>query len=146
MNEKKDLTVIQEEKDNGELALTNAINELAKLLPTLNRWAGKYKHVFSEPFEWEGNSYKSLTFDWESLCGTDCIRIETEARRRGGAPALEANSYPIAFLEGMAAAACTERSVDGRRVIGTDAFGKMRFQDCMCICKQARLFLAVSAL
>lgn len=157
MEENTELTMTQgEEKtkpaatgnsvDSGELALTNAIDELARLLPTLNRWAGRYTHVFAEPLEWMGNTFTRLTFDWEALRGEDCIRIETEARRRGGAPALEANNYPIAFLEGMAAAACTERDADGHRVIGTDALGKMNFQDCMRICKQARLFLAVSAL
>lgn len=143
MEEKNELAVAQKDED---ITLTNAIDGLAKLLPTLNRWSGRYTHVFAQPFEWEGNTYQRLTFDWESLTGKDCVRIETEARHRGGAPALEANSYPIAFLEGMAAAACTERSKDGRRVIGTDTLGKMSFQDCMRICKQARLFLSVAAL
>lgn len=146
MEEKNELTVTPQNEDSGEIALGSAIDTLAKLLPTLNRWAGKYTHVFAEPFEWEGNTYTRLTFDWETLRGADCLQIDTEARHKGGAPALEANSYPIAFLQGMAATACTERSADGRRVIGTDALRKMKLQDCMRICKQARLFLSVAGL
>ncbi len=138
--------LVQKNEDGGESTLTNAISNLAKLIPVLNRWAGKYTHVFAEPFQWQGETYKSLTFDWETLRGRDCIRIESEARRRGGAPALEANSYPIAYLAGMAAHACTERDEGGHRVIGTDALDAMNAQDCLSICRQARLFLAVSAL
>ncbi len=140
MEKKNELEVIQKNEDDGETALTTAIGKLAELIPVLNRWAGKYKHVFAEPFQWQGETYRSLTFDWETLRGKDCVRIETEARRRGGAPALEANSYPIAYLVGMAAHACTERGEGGRRVIGTDALEAMNFQDCMRICRQARLF------
>lgn len=40
--ENNELTVTLENEDSGSIALTNAIDELAKLLPTLNRWAGKY--------------------------------------------------------------------------------------------------------
>lgn len=36
--EKNELAVVQKNEDSGELALTKAIDELAKLLPTLNRW------------------------------------------------------------------------------------------------------------
>lgn len=145
-DKKNEPTETETNEDGVEPGLTEAIDALAKLLPALNRWAGKYTHVFAEPFEWEGNSYTRLTFDWETLRGADCLRIDTEARRKGGAPALEANSYPIAFLQGMAATACTERNADGRRVIGTDALRKMKLQDCMRICKQARLFLSVAGL
>ncbi len=146
MEEKDKIEVVQKNGDGGESALSNAISSLAKLIPVLNRWAGKYTHVFAEPFEWKGKTYKRLSFDWETLRGGDCIRIESETRKRGGAPALEANSYPIAYLAGMAAYACTERDEKGFRVIGTDALDAMNAQDCLSICRQARLFLAVSAL
>lgn len=149
--EKKDEAIQKEDEavqknEDSESTLSNAISSLAKLIPVLNRWAGKYTHVFAEPFAWQGKTYKRLSFDWEILRGRDCIRIESEARRRGGAPALEANSYPIAYLAGMAAHACTERDENGRMVIGTDALDAMNAQDCLSICRQARLFLAVSAL
>jgi len=133
-------------REGGADELTEAMEQLVELAPIFNRWAGKYTHVFAEPFEWQGERYERLTFNWESLSGRDFIQLDAEARRRRGAPSLEANDYPIPYLAGMAARACTERNENGKRALGTDAFDAMPGKDCLRICRQARLFLAVSAL
>lgn len=129
-----------------DLAIDAALRKVAEAIPILNRWAGTYTHIFAKPFHWMGESYERMTFDWESLTGRDCIQIDVESRKKRAAASLEANDYPIAYLEGMAARACAERNSDGKQVIGTDALEAMPAQDCLRICRQARLFLAVSAL
>lgn len=134
-----------DEKD-GEMTIQEAMEKVVEAIPVLNRWAGTYTHIFPKPFHWLGTDYEQLTFNWESLTGKDCIQIDAEARRKRAAPSLESNDYPIAYLEGMAVRACTERNENGLRVIGTDALEAMPAQDCLRICRQARVFLAVSAL
>lgn len=131
---------------NGGLTIEAAMTKVAEALPILNRWTGTYTHVFAKPFHWRGEDYERLTFDWESLTGKDCIQIDAETRKQRAAASLEANDYPIVYLEGMAVRACTERNENGKRVINADALEAMPAQDCLRICRQARVFLAVSAL
>lgn len=132
--------------ENEDLTIEAAMTKVAEALPILNRWTGTYTHVFAKPFHWRGEDYERLTFDWESLTGKDCIQIDAEARKKRAVASLEANDYPIVYLEGMAARACTERNENGKRVINADALEAMPAQDCLRICRQARVFLAVSAL
>ena len=140
--EEKSMAAAEDE----DLTIEAAMERVAKAIPILNRWTGTYTHVFTKPFHWLGEDYERLTFDWESLTGKDCTQIDAETRRKRASASLEANDYPIAYLEGMAARACTERNGDGKRVIGADALEAMPAQDCLRICRQARVFLAVSAL
>ncbi len=137
---------VQRDEVNEDAKLTGAVNQMVAAARVLNQWTGNYTHVFVKPFEWQGERYEQLSFDWENLSGRDCILVETAARRRNAAPTLHANDYPIAYLEELAVRACTERNEKGRHVLGTDAFDAMPAQDCLRICRQARAFLANLAL
>lgn len=40
--------------------------------------AGVYTHTFKKPFEYAGETYTTLTFDFEKMTGRDMVSIETE--------------------------------------------------------------------
>ncbi len=134
------------EEDGVTETVVLAARKLAEAARILNRWAGRYTHVFVKPFQWQGKTYERLTFDWETLRGADCISAEAAVRRRDAAPTLHTGDYPTAYLEELAARSCTERDEDGKRVLGADALQHMPAQDCLRICREARVFLANLAL
>lgn len=66
-----------------------------------------YTLKFKQPFEYEGNTYQELFFDWGKLTGTDGLAIEAELRSNGIsvlAPALNGE-----YMVRMAAKACTSK-------------------------------------
>jgi len=95
----------------------------------------EYTHVFKKPFEYDGNSYKELHFDFDSLTGQDISDIDDELERRGINVAVrELNGrYHVAF----ATRACQEK-------IGADAFMYMRASDFMKISRKVKTFLLVA--
>ena len=126
--------------------MVNAVSDMAKVAETIEEQAkaagvgtGAYTHIFRKPFSYEGRTYEELTFDWESLTGNDSLAIENEVVARG--KTLVVPAYTGEYLVGMAARACTERSEDGRRVIGTDVIRAMPLGDFQKICNRARNFL-----
>lgn len=40
--------------------------------------SGVYSHEFKKPFEYEGQKYKTITFNFERLTGADFIAVENE--------------------------------------------------------------------
>ena len=40
--------------------------------------AGVYTHTFKKPFEYAGETYTTMTFDFEKMTGRDMVSIETE--------------------------------------------------------------------
>lgn len=96
-----------------------------------------YTHKFAEPFNYDGNSYEELTFDWGKLTGKDGLAIENELMSLGK-PAIIA-SMSGEYLIRMAARACDKQ-------IGADAFEQMRLSDYNKIRSSARSFLLRSEL
>lgn len=91
---------------------------------------GVYTHVFKKPFEYEGQTYTELTFNFERLSGRDMVSIETEMQM--------ANEYALApeisrsFQGKMAAKAAG---------IGSDVLEAMPLKDFNKITNAARSFL-----
>ena len=97
---------------------------------TAEKNVGAYTHTFRRPFTYEGKTYKTLQFDFESLSGRDMVAIEAE---------MQANSeYAIApeistsFQSKMAARAAG---------IGSDVIEAMPINDFNRIAGAARRFL-----
>ena len=89
-----------------------------------------YTHKFKKPFEYAGEIYEELTFDFERLTGRDMVSIETEMQSR--------NEYALApeisrnFQSKMAAKAAK---------IGSDVLDAMPLVDFNRITNAARDFL-----
>ncbi|MCD8206458.1 MAG: phage tail assembly protein [Bacteroidales bacterium] len=85
------------------------------------------------PVEYNGKTYKELSFDFEKLTGKDSMDIERELNSQGILIASE--SFNGMFLARAAARACTEK-------IGVDIFQMMKMRDFNVIKGKARNFLA----
>lgn len=96
-----------------------------------------YTHTFKKPFEYQGKTYTSLTFNWDDLTGRDGLAIENEMQSMGKAVIVP--TFSGEYLIRLAAKACTEP-------IGSDAFEYMRIGDYNKIRAAARSFLLKSEL
>lgn len=96
-----------------------------------------YTHKFATPFEFEGKTYESLTFEWGSLTGNDFLNIEAEIVSMG--KALISPEFSSEFLVRMASRACTEQ-------LGSDAITATPIGDFNRIRGRARSFLLNTAL
>lgn len=96
-----------------------------------------YTHKFKRPFEYEGKTYKELSFDWDKLTGKDGLSIENEMQAMGKAVIVP--TFSGEYLIRFAAKACSEP-------IGADAFEFMKIADYNKIRSAARSFLLKSEL
>lgn len=96
-------------------------------------------HRFSRPLQWEGRTYESLTFQWDTLTGVDHMEIETGLLMRG--KTLVVPEYTSDYLCGMAVRACTERDEKGNRALTEMALKTLPLGDFLDICGEARSFL-----
>lgn len=94
-----------------------------------------YTHKFRKPFEYQGQTYTELTFDWDKLTGNDGLAIENELQQIGKPVIVP--TFSGEYLVRLAARACTER-------IGADGFGNMPIADYNKIRSAARSFLLKS--
>lgn len=99
--------------------------------------AGSYTYNFAKPWEYEGKTYQTLTFDWDKLTGNDSLAIEAELQTMGRA--LIAPEFSGDYLVRMAARACTTR-------IGCDVIQAMPISAFNTIRNKARSFLLRSGL
>lgn len=99
-----------------------------------------YTHTFKKPFRWMNNEYTKLTFDFSTLTGKDSLAIEREVMSLYGKTTVMPEFTPE-YLVGMLARSCTERSSDGKRAIGVDAFDAVPLGDFQSMTKAARRFL-----
>ena len=90
---------------------------------------------FKKPVLYNGNTYTSLTFNFESLTGADGLEIENELMAMGRVAIVPAVSGE--YLVRMAARACTEQ-------IGSDIFQSMSLHDYNSVRSAARSFLMKS--
>ena len=91
-----------------------------------------YTHTFDAPFNYEGKTYNTLTFDFSKLSGDDDIAIEAELLALG-------KPVVVAEMSGeyqirLAARACMEK-------LGVDVFTAMPLRDFRRIRNRARSFL-----
>ncbi|RGE66688.1 hypothetical protein [Anaerotruncus colihominis] len=98
-----------------------------------------YTHVFQPPFIYEGRTYDTLTFNWDTLTGKDSLAIEAEMMLKGKTLILPA--YTGEYLVGMAARACTCRDDSGNRTVSTNTICALPLKDFQAICNRARNFL-----
>ena len=96
-----------------------------------------YEHKFGKPFNYNGKSFDSLTFDFESLTGKDSLAIEDELAAQGKIVVVP--QFSAQYLVRLAAKACTEK-------IGVDALEQMALGDYNRIRSAARSFLLKSEL
>lgn len=101
--------------------------------------AGVSVHRLSRPLQWEGRTYETLTFRWDTLTGVDHIEIETGLLMRG--KTLVVPEYTSDYLCGMAVRACTERDEKGNRALTEMALKTLPLGDFLDICGEARSFL-----
>lgn len=100
---------------------------------------GRYTHVFSVPFTYEGETYERLTFQWDDLTGKDSLDIERELRGHGVTVVVA--EYTPEYLAALAARACTCRDSSGKRTVSMYTLQALPLRDFRAICAQARRFL-----
>lgn len=86
-----------------------------------------------KPLEYNGKTYESLSFDFESLEGDDAMNAEDEMIRKGQVIAIVNETFNTRFLLYAAARACKEP-------IGVDAFKHMYIKDYLAIKGTVRNF------
>lgn len=118
MADKENLGVSDE-----ELELMDEQSEKAK--PT-------YTHKFKKSFEYNGQEYEKLTFDFDGMTGKDSLAItrELQSRNINVLTPFASDEYKIRFLS----RSCAEK-------IGTDGFERMSIKDFIKLMAQARNFL-----
>jgi len=99
----------------------------------------RYTHYFKRPFTYQDRTVESLTFDWDTLSGRDSLAIERELRAKNITLVIPA--YTGEYLVGIAARACTDRTEEGKRFVGTDMIQAMPLGDFQQITNRARNFL-----
>ena len=124
----------------GAAKAAEAIEKLAALRDNV----GSFTYTFKKPFTYEGHTFETLTFAWDTLTGADSLSIESVMQRRG--KTLVAPAYTGDYLVGMAVRACTERDAEGNRVVNEQTIRGMPLGAFQAICNAARDFLLVTSL
>lgn len=91
-----------------------------------------YIHSLSKPFEYEGVTYNTLTFNWGKLTGYDAERIEAELQAKG--KVLISPEFSGTYLIHMAVRACEEK-------LPSDGYSALSLTDYNRIRSRARSFL-----
>lgn len=99
----------------------------------------KYTHHFATPFEFEGETYKDLTFDFSALTGEDTINAEAQLRAKGITVIIPA--VMPEYLAILCAMGCTYRNASGNRTVSATTIRKMPIRDFQTITAKARRFL-----
>ena len=126
----KNISVETESKT--ESTADTAINEEdLDLAPAL------FTHTFKKPFTYEGKTYETMSFDFDSLNGKDVLAIMQEIRLRG--ISLAARTFDVEYQYRYAARCCKEK-------IGSDVIAALPARDFDRICGAVQRFLLRSAL
>lgn len=91
-----------------------------------------YTLKFKKPFEYDGQSYTELTFNWDALTGEDSLAIEAELQAMG--KLIVSPTFSGEYLVRMAAKACTTP-------VGQDLLRALPISDYNRIRSAARSFL-----
>ena len=88
--------------------------EFDKAMAAAEKAAGKNLYCltihFKQPREWEGQTYESLTFEWDKLTGEDFLTIEHDMNLRNRA--VVSAEFSGEFLLQTAVKACREKPDD----------------------------------
>ena len=125
---------------NAERSAGEAEKEAERVRATPDR--GSYTHVFKKPFTYEGDTFDSLTFQFDAMTGGDSLEIVKELRIMG--ITVVSKPYMDEYVEAFAAKSCTWR--DGNRRLSATAFRKMDYVDYAAILKRTRDFLLLAEL
>lgn len=129
MEETKNVTAVTEEKEIVKETENTAVAVVGNVTDS-DTPTGGYKHTFTKPFEYEGKTYKELTFDFEKLIGTDMIAIEDEMAAVGQYAL--SPEISTSFLSKMAARAAG---------VGSDVVEHLPLRDFGKIKNESRNFL-----
>lgn len=129
MEETKNVTAVTEEKEEVKETENTAVAVVENVTDS-DTPTGGYKHTFAKPFEYEGKTYKELTFDFEKLIGTDMIAIEDEMAAVGQYAL--SPEISTSFLSKMAARAAG---------VGSDVVEHLPLRDFGKIKNESRNFL-----
>lgn len=79
----------------------------------------------AKPFEWEGETYSELVFDFDTLTGKDSMEIEREMRAKG--IPLVTPAFSGEYLIRAAVRACTaELGIDALMALPMPTFNRIR--------------------
>ena len=120
-----------ENTTSSEILTEEETEELDKAVGTNST----YVHKFSEPFEWMGKTYETLTFDFGKLRGKDALAIYRELSMRG-----------IMVISGRTSQEYQIRVASRACGLGVDAFDSMTFRDIEIILSKTRNFIPSAAL
>lgn len=139
--EKMGQEIVSDDENLEEIAATlaEAAEEMEAAAKEDGVGADVYTHYLRHPFTYEGRTVEELSFDWGALTGRDSLAIERELRTKGITLILSA--YTGEFLVGLAARACTDRTEDGKRFVGTDMIQALPLGEFQTITNRARNFL-----
>jgi hypothetical protein len=124
-----------EEKKTTNTTEAQAIDEKELEIAKEEAKEGKdtFVHMFKKPFEYNGQKYEQLEFDFGSLTGGDSLAVEDELQREGKGVVVVA-AFNSHYLIRIAARACVQP-------ISYDAFKYMTLYDYNKIRDRARSFL-----
>lgn len=91
-----------------------------------------YAHKLKKPFDFEGEHYEELSFEFDKLTANDCLKVERELRAQGHNVIVE--TVDSDYLIRLAARACT-------KPVGVDLLLKMGMADFRIIKDKTRNFL-----
>ena len=134
MDTKKNTT--PEVEDTDSVKVDGA--EFDKAMDEAKNSRDTYTHKFSAPFEYEGNVFKELTFNFGALTAADSLAIENElaAMRKSTLVPEFSGEYMVR----MAARACTFKDDKGRK-LSYDAILTMPVKDYLSVRGMVRSFL-----
>jgi len=135
--EKNNITKINNPKiDPDEYSAMETDAEKAKIeAANEGKSLGLFKLIFRMPFEYMNNTYKELSFDFDSLSGKDCLDIGNELLMRG--ISVVAPEFSSEYQRIYAAKSCIQK-------LPSDAYLLMPAKEFLRIVRAARTFLVVA--
>lgn len=130
------------DEDAGEVKKAAKAAEAIEMLATFLGDVSTYTYKFKEPFNYKGHSIESLTFDWTTLTGEDCLAIEKACMRKG--TTVVEPAYTSDYLVGMAVRACTDRDAEGKKILTEKMMNAFSMGTFHAICNAARNFLVIA--
>lgn len=138
MSTKKNTAPVEAEVVSGEPNTVIDDQEYEAAMEEARTSASAFTYEFKNPFTFEGETFKKLSFDFDALTGKDSLAIESELTALGRpviVPELSGD-----YLIRMAMRACTTTRKNGMK-LGVDAFAAMPIAAYIKIRSRARSFL-----
>lgn len=83
MDNEKNITAAEINAEGAEIAVNSPDGENNTTTPIIHKVENKgnvgvYNHVFKKPFEYQGQKFKTLCFNFNKLTGRDLVAVENE--------------------------------------------------------------------